>query len=59
MSRMEAESAVVLASTHVEAEGFSRRMAIQEGELVEACQARDKVEVNSQGLIDVAAGINQ
>jgi hypothetical protein len=39
VSRVEAESATALAFAHGEAEGFTRRIALLEGELAEACQA--------------------
>jgi hypothetical protein len=37
------------------AKGSTRRIALLEGELAEACQARDTAEENSQGLSDMAA----
>jgi hypothetical protein len=55
VSRMEAESLTMLTSTHGEAEVFTRRISLLEGELTEACQARDTAEVNSQSLSDIAA----
>jgi hypothetical protein len=42
-------------SSRGEAEGFTRKIALLEGELVEARQARDMTEVNSWGLSDTAA----
>jgi hypothetical protein len=56
--RMEAESATTLASTHGEAEGFTRRISLLEGELMNALQARDMTEVNSRGLSSVVAGVD-
>jgi hypothetical protein len=53
--RMELDSAVALASARREAEVFAWRIALLEGELTEACQARDTVEANSWGLSDKAA----
>jgi hypothetical protein len=55
VSRMEAENLTMLTSTHGEAEVFTRRISLLEGELTEACQARDTAEVNSQSLSDIAA----
>jgi hypothetical protein len=45
--RLEAESIMVLASTHEEAEGFARRVALLEGELAKAHRAQDAAEENS------------
>jgi hypothetical protein len=39
VSRMEVESAPALASAHGEAEGFTQRIALPEGEVADACQA--------------------
>jgi hypothetical protein len=56
---MEAKSAAVLASAHGEAEGFTRRIALLEGELVEAHQVHGTTEVNSRGLSNAAAYSDQ
>jgi hypothetical protein len=56
---MEVESVTALAFAHGEAEGFARRIALLEGELVEAHQARDPAEVNSWGLSNVVADVDQ
>jgi hypothetical protein len=45
--RLEVESIMVLASTHEEAEGFARRVALLEGELAKAHRAQDAAEENS------------
>jgi hypothetical protein len=55
VSRMEVESTVALASACGEAKDLTRRIALLEGELAEARQARDTTKENSQGLSDVAA----
>jgi hypothetical protein len=55
VSRVEAENTVVLASTREDAEGLVQKIALLEGELEEACQARDVPEENSRGLSDMAA----
>jgi hypothetical protein len=55
VSRMEAETVTTLASTYGEAEGFTQSVSLLKGELVEACQDRDMVEVNTWGLFDTAA----
>jgi hypothetical protein len=41
VSRVEVESATVLASTHGEAEDLAQRIFLLEGELAEVCQAQD------------------
>jgi hypothetical protein len=53
--RVEAESAVALASAHGEAEDLARRIALLEGEPAEAHQARDTSEENYQGLSNAVA----
>jgi hypothetical protein len=55
VSRMEMKSVVALASARGKAEGFARRIALVEGELVDALQAQDIAEVNSWSLSGVAA----
>jgi hypothetical protein len=45
--RLEAESIMVLASTHEEPEGFGRRVALLEGELAKAHRAQDAAEEKS------------
>jgi hypothetical protein len=57
--RMEVESVAVLASARGEAEGFTRRIALLEGELMEAHQVHDTTEVNCRGLSDTAAYSDQ
>jgi hypothetical protein len=52
---MEAETVTTLASTYGEVEGFTQSVSLLKGELVEACQDRDMVEVNTWGLFDTAA----
>jgi hypothetical protein len=59
VSRIEVESAAMLATTHGEAEGLAQRIALLEGELVEARQAQDIAEANSRGLSDVVADTDQ
>jgi hypothetical protein len=39
VSKAKAESAASLASAYGEADGFTRRVALLEGELTDACQA--------------------
>jgi hypothetical protein len=56
---MEVDSAAALLSARGEAEEFTRRIALLEGELTKARQARDTTEANSQGLINAAADIDQ
>jgi hypothetical protein len=56
VSRVEAENAAVLASTHEDAEGLAQKIALLEGELAEAHQAREVAKENSRGLSDVVAG---
>jgi hypothetical protein len=48
VSRVEAESAATLASTHGEVEDLAWRIAFLEGELAEACQAQDMTEQRSE-----------
>jgi hypothetical protein len=45
-------STAAMASAHKEAEGFTRRIALHEGELTEVRWARDTAKENSQGLFD-------
>jgi hypothetical protein len=52
---VEAESIVVLASAHKAAEVLVQKIALLEGELVEARQAREVAEENSCGMSDVVA----
>jgi hypothetical protein len=53
VSRVEVQSAAALASAREDAEDLARKIALLEGELVEARQAREVVEENSRGLSDV------
>jgi hypothetical protein len=53
--KVEAESAAALASAHGEAEGFTRRVALLKGDVVNAHQARDMTEENFQCLSGVVA----
>jgi aminopeptidase N len=55
VSRMEMKSVVALTSARGKAEGFARRIALVQGELANALQARDIAEVNSWSLSGVAA----
>jgi hypothetical protein len=57
--RMEVESATMMASTHGEAEGFDRRTALLEGELMDAWRARDTAEANPQSLSSVVADVDR
>jgi hypothetical protein len=50
VSRVEAESTTVLASTRGEAEGFTQIIALLEGELVKVCQVWESIEENFWGL---------
>jgi hypothetical protein len=59
VSRMEAESVTTLASAHGEAEGFTRRIALLEGKLMDTRQAQDMTEANNRGLFDVAANVDR
>jgi hypothetical protein len=52
---VEADSVVMLASTHEEAEGFVRKIVLLKGELAEVHRAREVAEENSRSLSDVAA----
>jgi hypothetical protein len=52
---VEAESAIVLTSTHGEVEGFARRNTLLKGKLLKAHQARDTAEENSWGLFVMVA----
>jgi hypothetical protein len=56
-SRVEAESAALLASARQEAEGIVRSVALLEGELAEVHQAREMAEENSQGLSNAAVDV--
>jgi hypothetical protein len=53
VSRVEVQSAAALASAREDAEDLARKIALLEGELVEARQAREVVEENSRGLSNV------
>jgi hypothetical protein len=55
VSWVEADSVVMLASTHEEAEGFVRKIVLLKGELAEVHRAREVAEENSRSLSDVAA----
>jgi hypothetical protein len=59
VSRVEAESTVVLASAHEETEDLVRKIALLESELAEARQTQEVVEENSCGLSDVIADAEQ
>jgi hypothetical protein len=55
VSRVEMENIVMLASAHEGAEGLVRKIALLEGELAEACWARDVVGEKSCVLFDAVA----
>jgi hypothetical protein len=55
VSRVEAENAMVLASTHNDAKGLVQKIALYEGELAEERRAKEVAEENSRDLSDVAA----
>jgi hypothetical protein len=55
---MEAESAASLAYVNTKAIEFARMVALLEGELDDACRARDTTEVNFQGLSDKSTDVN-
>jgi hypothetical protein len=59
VSRIEVEGAAVLASAHGEAEDLAQRVALLEGELAEARQAREAAEENSRGLSDTVTDAEQ
>jgi hypothetical protein len=54
VSRVEAENAIMLASTHKDAECLVRKITLIEGELVEVRWAPEVAEENSRGLFDAA-----
>jgi hypothetical protein len=55
VSRVETENAMTLDSTHDDAGGLARKIALLESELVDVRQAREVAEEKSRGLSDVAA----
>jgi hypothetical protein len=55
VSRVEAENAAALASAREDAEGLVRKIALLEGELVEARRAREVAEEKSRGLSNAVA----
>jgi hypothetical protein len=55
VSRMEAKRVAALASARGEAEGFTRRIPLLEGELADMRQTRDIAKVNSRSLSSLAA----
>jgi hypothetical protein len=57
VSRVEVQSAAALASAREDAEDLARKIALLEGELVEARQAREVVEENSRGLSDAVSDV--
>jgi hypothetical protein len=59
VSKAEVESAASLASCREEADGFTRRVALLEGELMDARQAHDTAKANFQGLLDRADDIDR
>jgi hypothetical protein len=59
VSKVEAESTASLASAHGEVVGFTQKVVLLEGVLVDARQVQDTSEANFQGLSDGAAGINR
>jgi hypothetical protein len=59
VTRLEVDSTVALDSTREKAEGFAQRIALLEGELLEAQWAQDVAEVNSQGMSDAAADVER
>jgi hypothetical protein len=52
VSKVEAESVAALAFAHEEVEGLVQKIAVLEGELAEACRAREVAEENSRGLLE-------
>jgi hypothetical protein len=56
--KTEAESAASLAYVNTKAIEFARMVALLEGELDDACRARDTTEVNFQGLSDKSTDVN-
>jgi hypothetical protein len=46
VSKVEVESATMLASARGEVKGFTRRVALLEGELADVLQARDTTKAN-------------
>jgi hypothetical protein len=54
VSRVEAESAVVLASAREEIESIVWKIALLEGESAEVCQAHEVTEEAAHGLSNVA-----
>jgi hypothetical protein len=54
---VEAKSSKALAYARGEAEGFTYRIALLEGEHAKECQARDMTEENSWGLSDMMADV--
>jgi predicted trehalose synthase len=59
VTRVELESATVMASAHEEAEGFARRIALLKDELPEARQAWVMAKKNSQRLSNAAADVER
>jgi hypothetical protein len=57
VSRVEVQSAAALASAREDAKDLARKIALLEGELVEARQAREVVEENSRGLSDAMSDV--
>jgi hypothetical protein len=59
MSSVEVESAVVLGSAREDAESIGWKIALLEGELLEACWAREVAEGNSRGFSNAVASAEQ
>jgi hypothetical protein len=57
--KTEAEGTASFAFVHGEADEFTQKVALLEGELADARQAQDTVEVNFQGLSDGVANVNR
>jgi hypothetical protein len=59
VSKAEAKSAASLASTREEADGFTRKVDLLEGELADASKAQDTAEANFSGLCDRVVDVNR
>jgi hypothetical protein len=57
VSRVEAENIMVWVSAHEDVEGLVQKITLLEGELAEACRAREVAEENSRGLSDAAGSV--
>jgi hypothetical protein len=56
--KIEVEGATSLAFVRVEADEFTRKVVLMEGELADACQAWEMAEANFQGLSDRLADVD-